>query len=191
MADLTSKIHTANGLALTVRPLAADDQEALTAYFEGLSDETRRRYGPHPFDRETAQRLCASIDHAKTIRFVALDPEGRFVGYMILTREIARGDRDRHRGQLTKGACASLAPSIADAYQDQGIGSQMAEHVLASAAELGLKQVILMGGVQDSNARAYHYYEKLGFQRVCSFWTGQDETRILNHAMIHRLQTKD
>jgi len=187
VSPLSTTIRTANGIELTVRPLAANDQEALASYFLGLSAETRRRYGPHPFDRQTAETLCASIDPSKTIRFLALDPDGRIVGYMILTREVSRGDRDRHRGQLTPGACASLAPSIADAYQDQGIGSQMAQHVLAAAAELGLEQVILMGGVQDSNKRAYHYYEKLGFQWVCSFWTGADETRILNHAMIRPL----
>jgi len=187
VSPLTTTIRTANGLELFLRPLRTDDQEALAAYFEGLSNETRRRYGPHPFDRETASKLCAMIDHDRDIRFVAFTPEGQIVGYMILSREIARGDRHRHRSQLTEGACASLAPSIADAYQDQGVGSQMAQHVLSSAVDLGLQQVILMGGVQDSNERAYHFYEKLGFQWVCSFWTGKDETRMLNHAMIRFL----
>ena len=46
----------------------------------------------------------------------------------------------------------------------------MGRHILACAREMGLTQVVLMGGVLATNTRAQHFYEKLGFRRVGEFW---------------------
>ena len=43
----------------------------LGAYFTGLSQATRRVYGPHPFDQETADGFCAVLDSAHTLRMLA------------------------------------------------------------------------------------------------------------------------
>jgi ribosomal protein S18 acetylase RimI-like enzyme len=175
-----------DGRSATIRPLQEGDVEPLTALFLSLSEETRRRYGPHPFDRETAERLCANIDE-RTVRFVAVvEAEGQapeIVGYMILTREIAESDRKRYGERLQPEACASFAPVIADAYQSQGIGGVMARHVLRCARDMGLCQVILMGGVQATNERAKHFYDKLGFRRIGEFWTHYRE-KMLNYDMV-------
>jgi diamine N-acetyltransferase len=180
-----------------IRPLHPDDVDALTDFFLGLSEATRSCYGPHPFDRETAERLCAAADPEHPDRFVAvLHPEGEdgveqnvIIGYMILTRNIGQGDIGRyaeHGLELRLDACASFAPVIADAYQEHGLGTQMARHVLTCARILGLTQVILMGGVLHRNPRAKHVYEKLGFREVGRFYTPNREDE-LNYNMILEL----
>jgi len=163
----------------------------LTAYFLSLSEETRRRYGPHPFDRATAEKLCASTDDQRIVRFVAVLDDGgtspEIIGYMILSREIWPDDQKRYGNRLRQGECACFAPSIADAYQDQGIGTQMARHVLACAKEMGIRQLILMGGVQAANDRARHFYAKLGFREVGSFWLHLHGQDIFNYDMMLEL----
>jgi len=176
-----AQITLRDGRQATVRPLEASDVEPLTAYFLSLSPDTRSRYGPHPFDRATAERFCASINNDIVVRFIAVlndgGPEPEIVGYMILSRELWPDDQKRYGGRLRQGECACFAPSIADAYQDQGVGTQIARHVLASAREMGIRQVILMGGVFAGNDRARHFYAKLGFREMGDFWLhiqGQD-----------------
>lgn len=175
-----------DGRTAVVRPLQRDDVEALTAYFCSLSEETRRRYGPHPFDRPTAERFCAAWDDPQTTRFLAVLNDGaadaEIIAYMILTREIWGDDVGRYGERLDLAHAACLAPSVADAYQSQGIGGQMARQVLAWARAAGLRQVILMGGVQAPNERAYRLYESLGFRRAGEFWTRNGE--LLNYDMM-------
>jgi diamine N-acetyltransferase len=183
-----AQVALRDGRTARVRPLQADDVEALTALFMGLSPTTKRFYGPHPFDRVTAERLCAAIEQdASTRRFVAVLRDGRpdaeIIGYMILARQIHPDDQARHGHALDLAHCAALAPCVADAYQEQGIGTQMARHVLASARQMGLTQVILMGGVQARNVRAQRLYKRLGFRQVGEFWTHAPE-ELLNYSMI-------
>jgi len=175
MDELRGKIQLRDGRTATVRPLEAGDSESLTAFFLSLSDRTKSRYGPHTFDSETAEKLCATIDKSKTISFVAaLDTDpSQFIGYMILSREIWGGDRERYSflGSLDDTAC--FAPVIADAFQNQGLGSQMGRHVLACAHKLGFRRVILMGGVMAENEIARRVYTKLGFKQLGEFITHQ------------------
>lgn len=184
--EYTTRVLLRNGHQATIRPLQAGDVEPLAALFLSLSEDTKRRYGPHPFDRATAGKLCAEIDPATTLRFVALlegEPQPQIIGYMILTRQMWSDDVQRYGDWLRTAECGALAPVVADAYQDQGIGSQMARHVLASARLWGLSRVVLMGGVQGTNARARHFYTKLGFREVGEFWTHHNGD-MLNYLMI-------
>jgi len=184
--SLNALITLRDGRQALVRPLRRGDVEPLTAYFLGLSPDTRQRYGPHPFDRPTAEALCASADDPQTTRFVATlpGPEGeKIIAYMILSRSIWEEDRRRY-GPALGDNCACFAPSVADAYQSQGLGAQMAAHVMAAAWAMGLRRVILMGGVQATNERAQRLYVRLGFTRVGEFWTQQGEHSILNYDMV-------
>lgn len=170
-----TQVALPDGTPVEIRPLHPDDVDRLTDYFLSLSAATRSCYGPHPFDRETAEWLCDGADPQQPSRFVALTGTGdprQIIGYMILTRDIDPSDLRRyaeHGPRLELASCACFAPSIADAYQDRGLGTQMARHVLGCAPALGLTQVILMGGVLHRNPRASHLYAKLGFRRVGSF----------------------
>ncbi|MFH1086031.1 MAG: GNAT family N-acetyltransferase [Chloroflexota bacterium] len=192
-ADLCARLTLRDGRTATVRPLRADDAERLADYFTRFSEGSRRYYGPHAFDRVTAERLCANLGPDDGIRFVATLGEGdaeQIIAYMILTPKIGDGDRQRYGDALDDGRCACLAPSVADAFQSQGLGTQMGQHVLASARRLGLRQVILMGGVVAKNERARRLYERLGFRRVREFTTHGQET-LLNYDMVIDLDQQE
>jgi diamine N-acetyltransferase len=184
--QFVTQISTPDGRVATVRPLQAGDVEPLGTLFLSLSPDTKRVYGPHPFDRPTAEKLCASIDLQKTIRFVAVlndgQPDEQIVGYMILSRETWPDDSKRLGDKLQGVAYASFAPVLADAFQSQGFGYKMAQHVMASARAWGLQKVVLMGGVRSDNPRAQRLYVKLGFRRVGEFWAGNPP--LWNYDMI-------
>lgn len=184
----SARVTLRDGRSATVRPLVPGDVEPLTALFLSLSQETRRMYGPHPFDRATAERLYASTGEAATVRFVAVldDDSGgsQIIGYMILSRDIVQADRDRYGDKLQVEGSACFAPVIADDYQNLGIGTKMARHALACATEMGLKQVVLMGGVRAANERAEHFYRKLGFRRVGEFYSDYHGEKLLSYDMI-------
>jgi RimJ/RimL family protein N-acetyltransferase len=174
-----------DGRTAAVRPLQRDDVEALTAYFVSLSEETRRRYGPHPFDRPTAERFCAAWDDPQTTRFLAVldagTPEAKVIAYMILTREVWADDVALRRAPGPGPRCL---PGALGGRRLPEPGPRRADgrQVLAWARAAGLRQVILMGGVQAPNERAYRLYQSLGFERVGEFWTRNGE--LLNYDMI-------
>jgi len=187
---LAADIETRSGHRFGVRPLIQGDASELGMFFDALTDATRRVYGPHPLNSEHAVMLCAHIDYARCLRFIALGPIGvsaeQVAAYMILELGIRDGDATRYAqiDQPLDGATtATFAPVVADAWQEHGLGSAMFHVVVDAARCVGRQRIILMGGVRDDNPRARHVYEKLGFQHVRGFFAGG----IDNHDMILRL----
>jgi GNAT superfamily N-acetyltransferase len=176
---LAAQISNPSGLALTFRPLDRADAASLGAYFIGLSEDTTRRYGPHPFDQTTADQFCAAIDFREAIRMIATIPAAstnkggeQVIAYFILQLDAPQGECERYSAAgitLDPQADCIIAPSLADAYQNRGLGTPLMEHIFSLARRLGRKHILLNGGVYLSNERAVHYYEKLGFQRVRMF----------------------
>lgn len=167
--------------ALTRRPLRSDEAARLGAYFEALSPLSRSRYGPHPFDQATADAICAGIETDDVLRLLGTIVEGdgqeRIIAYFLLKRGVWEGDAKRYEAlglPLDPATDATLAPSVADAYQDRGIGSLMAAYALETARGLGYRRVVLWGGVQAGNERAVHFYSKLGFRNVGEFFTDKN-----------------
>jgi diamine N-acetyltransferase len=171
------------------RLLQRDDAPLLGRYLEGLSEATRQLYAPHGFDQATASRLCAELDYAQTLRFVAEirgNAGSEFAAYFILGLGLGASERRRYaeRGQpLIPETSCWLAPSVADRYQSCGLGSLMLPPILEVARALGRTHMILSGGTQARNARAICFYEKFGFRRMGDF-----EVRELNnHDMLLEL----
>lgn len=173
-----------SGESVTLRVIHAADWELLGRYFEGLSEATRQLYAPHSFDVETARKICAEIDYADSLCFVVLtrgEAPG-IIAYFIVKLGTNEGDRRRYeeRGMsLDEGTTCSLAPSVADDYQSQGVGSAMMPAILEMVHHLGRQRMVLSGGTRAINHRAIHFYEKVGFRRVGDF-----ESSGNNHDMI-------
>ncbi|NWF69379.1 MAG: GNAT family N-acetyltransferase [Chloroflexi bacterium] len=166
------------------RLLLAGDALLLGRYFEGLSAETRRRYGPHPLTADEAERLCATIAVHDTLRFVALLPgeTPEIVAYFILVLGVRDNEIARYAGYgepLDPARDCTFAPSVADAYQGRGLGSLLMPPLLDAAQRLGRRAIVLMAGTQATNARAIAFYRKFGFEHIGDF-----QTEIANHDMI-------
>jgi GNAT superfamily N-acetyltransferase len=172
---ITTNLVTASGLVLTFRPITPQDHLILGEYFLNLSETTRNLYGPHPFDQATANKLCAEINYADTIRLIATIPNAtleKVIAYFFLQLGVPTAEIERYAQMniaLDPQADCLVAPSVADAYQNQGVGSPLMRHVFDVARKLGRKHIVLMGGVYVTNERAVHYYQKAGFRTVGTF----------------------
>ena len=172
--DFSARVALPSGAEILLRPLAKGDTRALGDYFLALSDASKRVYGPHPFDRDTAAAACAGAGEDGTLRLLALK-DGAVIGYFILALGVRDGDRRRYDAlgiELEEATDCTLAPSVLDAYQNSGLGSQMMAHLKKTAGALGRRRMLLWGGVRHDNPRARHFYEKFGFVEAGQFPAG-------------------
>lgn len=169
----TRSIALRDGTTVHLRTLVAADGARLGAYFENLSAATRARFGPHPLDRATADQLCATLDPSRTLRFVAtLAPADPIIAYCILMLHVTEHEQARfaqYGHELASTLDCTVAPSVADAYQNQGLGIPLMKHVIDCARQLGRRSTVLLGGVQVTNERAVHVYHRLGFRTMGTF----------------------
>lgn len=172
---LTRTPRLLSGEEIVLRLLRPDDWELLSRYFTTLSEATRQLYAPHPFDVDTARQLCAEIDYARVMRFIALsDRDGttRIIAYFIVWPGSNDSEERRYaeRGTpLDSATTCTLAPSVADDYQSQGVGSSLMPDILEIMRQLGKRQMVLAGGTRAVNHRAIRFYEKTGFRKVGDF----------------------
>ena len=186
-ALIAAQLTMHDGTPVVFRPLAPGDARILGEYFLGLSEETKSRYGPHPFDQATADNLCAAIDLGHTLRMIGVIGQAgqeKIIAYIILLLGITDGDREhyaRHGIALDPATDCTLAPSLADAYQNRGWGTTLMWHLIEVARRLGRKRMVLMWGTQATNARAIRFYEKVGFRYIASF---EEPPGMFNNDMI-------
>ncbi|MDE0221512.1 MAG: GNAT family N-acetyltransferase [Spirochaetaceae bacterium] len=186
---LRASLTLRSGADATLRLLSADDADLLGAYFARLSPRTRDFYGPHPFDQETAGRLCRETrTHTEVVRFVVTVTDGdgaRIIAYFIVGFRMQESDTKRYAARgtpLDDRTDAYLAPSVEDGCQDTGVGSAVMGHLVPWLRGLGRRRLVLLGGVQQRNERAIAFYRKWGFRIVGDF-----ETRAACHDMIATL----
>ena len=160
-----------NGANVTMRLLQQQDAEALYVYLNSLSAESRSRFGPHAFDKETVYNICANTGE-NIKRIIALNND-RIVAYMLLKKGMIIEDAQRYAQYnmlFNENTTATYAPSVADDFQNTGLGSKMLAHILEIIKQQGFQKMILWGGVQATNARAVHFYDKHRFIRIANFW---------------------
>ncbi len=166
------------------RILTSEDLDSLHSYLTGLSEATRHRFGPHPFDNETIRSLFC--DSGSYIGYIAVDEEnGRIIAYSVIKTGILEHDRFRLEGYglaLDPVTDATYAPSVADDWQGRGIGPQLYEYMVDDLIARGIRRIILWGGVQCGNDRAVSFYRRLGFNIL-----GEFEYYGMNFDMVRTL----
>ena len=197
---VSGKMALGSGKELLFRIFRREDAEPLGHYFEGLSETTRRRYGPHALTMDEAKRLCAELDYSKTMCFLA-ESNGKdspvrsqqrrsareIVAYFIMVIGFREQDENHYKGYgLNLDGClvCTLAPSVADTWQDTGLGSAMMDKLIPLMRRLGLRWMVLFGGTQATNERAIRFYKKFGFRQVGKFQTTVNDAIIDNYDMV-------
>lgn len=177
-------IHTAkNNRQVLLRKLTIEDLNSLVEYFQKLSTQTLKRYGPHGFDKQSVTDVYSNP--GEHFGYIALDAETReIVAYSIIKPGCLQHDGNRLRTYGIAPAIetdCSFAPSVADAWQSMGVGNALFHFLLRDLRNHGFKRIILWGGVQSDNQKALNYYTKNGFRIVGNFeFNGPNYDMILD-----------
>lgn len=168
------QITAKNNEVFTFRPLATHDGQLLGEFFEGLSQDTRSKFGPHPLSREHALNvLCPEVGADNVSRFVVSSSE-KVVGYFIVDFNHYPNEKARYEGyqvNLDFSVDPVFAPCIADGYQSLGVASQAMGLLVENLAESSVRSLVLMGGTQAPNHLARSFYQKFGFEEYGEFYT--------------------
>ena len=160
--------------------LTLDDHEELFDYLQQLSTETKKRFGPHSFDKQSIIDLYKNLE--QYIGYVVHDIlTGKIIAYSIIKIGYLQHDCIRLQSygiHPDNNTDCTFAPSVADEWQCLGIGNALFQFVLSEIKKLGIERIILWGGVQADNGKAINYYNKNGFKIV-----GQFEYNGLNYDM--------
>ena len=139
-----------------VRRLSSEDLEPLHEYLLGLSEATKRRFGPHPFEREALVELFSHPGDFSG--YVALDSgTNKIIAYSIIKKGFLEHDRPRlenHGLCLDPLTDATFAPSVADEWQGLGVGPQLFHFMIPCLKAERVKRILLWGGVQCENLKA-------------------------------------
>jgi diamine N-acetyltransferase len=180
-ADFATPLWMATGEQIFLRPLIPSDVEMLTRFLAGLSAESRRLSTFASYDRATAQELCDAIARYDKLRLVVVEADGAeqsIVGLMEFSFDLTSGDILRYAKTdcpLDQATDCRFGPTLADNWQNRGVGSVLLPALWEIARGFGRSRVILWGGVLADNHRAIRFYEKNGFRHVGRFVNGDGQ----------------
>ena len=173
----TNKIET-----IETRRVGSEDIGGLYDYLQKLSVESKRRFGPHSFERQAIADFYQQPD--EHLGYLAFDHITReIVAYAIVKIGFFQHDRFRLEGYGLKPDSATdcnYAPSVADEWQGCGLGYAMFQQIKSDLSSRGIRRIILWGGVQSENEKAIRFYRKNGFKTLGTFeYNGWNEDMIL------------
>jgi diamine N-acetyltransferase len=158
-----------DGREVVLRRLDLADLSALAGYLGNLGEATRRRFGPHPYNLSS---LSDFYHTSRNIGFIAVDPDGTIVSYAVIRIGYLDHDQPRLESYGLKPdplTDACFAPSVSDQWQSLGMGDLMLSYILDELRAMGIRRLILWGGVQADNEKAINYYLKNGFRALGQF----------------------
>ncbi|MFT3682763.1 MAG: GNAT family N-acetyltransferase [Ferruginibacter sp.] len=156
---------------ISCHKMVATNIDALHVYLSGLSAETKSRFGPHGYDKESITAFYNS--NTGLTGYIAVDSiSQKIIAYALSKTGYLWHDLDRLKSyglQKELDNCCTFAPSVADAWQSRGIGKILFNFILEDIKTHGVKYIILWGGVQATNEKAINFYKKYGFKTLGSF----------------------
>jgi GNAT superfamily N-acetyltransferase len=168
-----------------LQPLAPSDESDLAAFFEGLSDQTRRFYSVTDPQGEAHEHVAAIARYDK-LRLI-LRTAGTISAIVEFSFDLTPGDVERfasHGVPLCAQTDCRWGLCVADEWQGRGVGVALAPPSFEVALQFGRDRIILLGGVHKSNAAAIRYYRKVGFAEVGQY---TNEQRVACIDMIRGL----
>lgn len=164
-------ISAKNGQQYLFRRLVAEDADALSLFFSKLSEETKAKFQPHPLGRAYTAHMCNHLNEKADV-FVLADFDNRIVGYFLLDYHTIAHERARYQNYqivLEPNKTVFFAPCIEDRLQNSGLASAAMPLIINYSKKKNLKQIILLGGTQESNTIGIAFYKKHGFIKVGAY----------------------
>ncbi len=153
LAQLSSSYSPIYGQAINIRPMLPADLDIETEFVQGWSAETRynRLFSSGSYTSPERLKKITHIDFERDMALIAtvmLDDKEVQIG---VARYVRRDD----------GHSCEFALSVADAWQQRGIGRALMLNLIDVAAAAGIDTII--GEVLASNKRMLHFMRSLGF----------------------------
>jgi RimJ/RimL family protein N-acetyltransferase len=154
--QVVARLKLKDGSTAIVRAPRMSDLDGLLALINGLVKENAMILADKPYKRKDEavwlRNLLKDLKAGKVVHLVA-ETDGGIVGSTTVNRQQGKSKHVGVFGIIIKGG-----------YRNLGLGTAMSDATLGQARRAGLKLVLLE--VFDSNPKARHMYEKLGFREV-------------------------
>jgi GNAT superfamily N-acetyltransferase len=167
MSDPTGTLVLRDGSRVLLRPVEPADKSLLVAGFARLSPESRyhRFLAPLPELSDAQLRYFTEVDHHDHEALAAVDPvSGRGVG-------VARFVRLHDRPEV-----AEAAVTVADDWQDRGLGTLLLEALAERARNEGI--TTFTGLLLATNREMLELLEHIARVRVVDRQTGTVEVEV-------------
>jgi GNAT superfamily N-acetyltransferase len=164
-------IETIDNRQIYLRRLTLNDLDNLHHYLENLSMETKKRFGPHEFDKQSVMNFYVNPNIHQGYVAQTID-SNEIVAYFIIKSGYLESDYNRFISygiKLDSKTDCEFAPSVADLWQSCGIGNKLFHFILADLKKTEVKRIVLWGGVQADNEKAVNYYKKNNFKLLGQF----------------------
>ncbi|MEX1208321.1 MAG: hypothetical protein WEE36_06890 [Acidimicrobiia bacterium] len=144
-----------DGSSVLIRPIRADDKDALTRGLARLSSESRYRRFLRPVTSLNARELkyLTEVDYTSHFAWVAVNPDDPSDGW-----GVARYVRDPKDPEVAEAAVA-----VVDDQQHRGIGAYLLQFLSASAIANGIHT--FRGWVLGDNVEILRPLERIGASR--------------------------
>lgn len=158
LAQLSSSYSPIYGQAISIRPMLPADLDIETEFVQGWSAETRynRLFSAGSYTSPERLKKITRIDFERDMALIAtvmLDDKEVQIG---VARYVRRDD----------GHSCEFALSVADAWQQRGIGRALMLNLIDVAAAAGIDTIV--GEVLASNKGMLHFMRALGFTNESS-----------------------
>ncbi|MEA2283077.1 MAG: hypothetical protein QOK21_3684 [Solirubrobacteraceae bacterium] len=138
-----------SGACIRLRPLRPQDEAALLAFLEGLSEEARTfRFFSPAVDLRSLAHHVVDVDYADRYGIVAVASDGDTI--------VAHGMYSRDGA-----ASAEVAFAVADALHGEGVATTMLAHLAEAARSVGIER--FAADVLPQNHRMAHVFRDSGF----------------------------
>jgi acetyltransferase len=158
-AQYVTQWRLRNGTPVTIRPIRPEDEPLMVRFHEPLSEQTveMRYFGP--------QKLSQRVASEQLLRIRCIDYDREMV-LIVEHRDPATGDRALlGLGCLIKlhrSNDAEIALLVGDAWQGQGIGSELLRRLIQIGRDKGVARII--GEVLPDNQVMLRILPRFGFQ---------------------------
>lgn len=163
-------IQAKNNQFYFLRKLNLSDIDNLYCYLQNLSTETKNKFGPHRFDKDS---LWEFYGNNSNVGYIAQDDETKkIIAYSIIKTGYLEHDFPRLQSYgitLSHLTDCTFAPSVADDWQSFGVGNNLFKFICSDLQSIEIKRIILWGGVQAENLKAINYYKRNGFYILGQF----------------------
>lgn len=174
---LSRRVTLSSGQAVRIRAVRPDDADRLIDLFAHLSPESI-------YYRFLEARKELTPSQAEAFATVDYDRE------MALVATLVEGDEERvigvaryAAGEPPDQAVAEAAIVVEDAFQSQGLGTELLRELVQVALQHGIRT--FAATVHQSNARILHFIEKSGYPTRKRLDSGVWEVRVDLNSSAH------